>query len=140
MDRRGFLRATGAAVAVPTTAGCFGVGADPEVAYDVGMSTRAYKPETVEVSVGDTVVWQNTSGTAHTVTAYEAAIPEEASYWASGGFETEETARDAWTSGLEGALYESETYERTFAVAGEHQYFCVPHEVGGMVGTVVVTE
>jgi plastocyanin len=71
------------------------------------------------------------------VTAYESGIPDEAAYFASGGYDSEEAAREAWTN-LEGAITSGDTYEHTFEVPGTYHYFCIPHERGGMVGTVTV--
>jgi len=99
-----------------------------------------FDPDTVTVGPGDTVVWKNTSSHAHTVTAYEDAVPEAADFFASGGFETQDAAEQGWVDGTEGAFYEGETFEHTFEVAGEYNYFCIPHEASGMVGVVEVTE
>jgi len=143
MDRRAFLTA-GAGVAAAALAGC-AVGSDgPGGAsggdYDVGMTASRFDPDTVTVGPGDTVVWKNTSSHAHTVTAYEDAVPEAADFFASGGFETQDAAEQGWVDGTEGAFYEGETFEHTFEVAGEYNYFCIPHEASGMVGVVEVTE
>jgi len=105
---------------------------------DIGMRRNAYVPEEYEVGVGDTVIWRNTSGANHTVTAYDDGLPEGAAYFASGGFEAESSAREAWADGLAGAIYPRETFEHTFEVAGTYTYLCIPHERSGMVGTVVV--
>lgn len=140
MDRRAYLRAVGGLSTVGL-AGCAGLAADQSGGsreYDVGMSTVAFRPEVVEVAVGETVVWKNTSSHAHTVTAYESLIPEDAAFFASGGFETEQAARDGWIGKTEGAMYQGDEFEHTFDVPGEYPYFCVPHEKSGMVGTVVV--
>ncbi|WP_128904317.1 plastocyanin/azurin family copper-binding protein [Halorubrum amylolyticum] len=141
MHRRRFLRRTGAAAGVGALtglAGCAGVGGDP--GYDVGMMASAFQPVEVTVAVGDTVVWETTSARGHTVTAYENAIPDEAEYFASGGYDGEETARDAWSRDFGGRLESGDRYSHTFAVAGRYDYVCIPHETGGMVGTVVVEE
>ncbi|NHN49540.1 halocyanin [Halostella sp. JP-L12] len=106
---------------------------------DVGMSAKDFTPQEYEVSVGTTVTWKNTSSKGHTVTAYDDGIPEGAEYFASGGYDSESEARDGWRSN-EGLLTSGDTYEHTFEVAGEYDYVCLPHENGGMVGTIVVTE
>ena len=142
MKRRAFLRVAGGLSTVGL-AGCPSFVADSSsgsTEYDVGMSTVAFRPEVVEVAVGETVVWTNTSSHAHTVTAYESEIPEAADYFASGGFDSEQTARDGWIGETRGALYQGDSYEHAFEVPGEYRYFCVPHEQSGMVGTVVVGE
>ena len=41
---------------------------------------------------------------------------------------------------LAGTISPGETFERTFETAGEHRYFCIPHERDGMTGVVVVSE
>jgi plastocyanin len=149
MDRRTFL-ATTAGLAGIGVAGCVGRSATPaDAEFDVGMTTRRYVNPDVEggdpqaaarvtVQAGETVVWRNTSTHGHTVTAFADGQPDGAEYFASGGFETEEAARQGWRQGLEGRIDAGETYEHTFEVPGEHDYFCIPHIAANMVGTVVV--
>lgn len=103
------------------------------------MTAQAFKPARLTVTAGDTVVWKNTSTRAHTVTAFADRIPEEAEYFATGGYDTEAAAREAW-DGSRGALTTGETYAHTFEVPGEYRYFCVPHLTAGMVGVVTVEE
>jgi plastocyanin len=135
MDRRTFL--TGAsAVGITGFAGCTALGSG-EDDYDIGMTAVAYRPPSLTVEVGDTVVWKNTSARAHTVTAYDDKIPDDAEFFATGGFESQDEAEAAW-DGAAGAINSGETYEHTFEVSGNYQYFCIPHEKGGMVGTIVV--
>lgn len=87
-----------------------------------------FEPHVVRVEPGDTVRWVLESG-RHTTTAYHPSngkplrIPEGA---------------DGWDSGM---LSESgATFEKTFQADGVYDYFCMPHEGVGMVGTVVVGE
>ena len=136
MDRRGFLAAVGAAGL--GLAGCASRGSPAD--YDVGMRSSAFDPQDVEVAVGSTLTWMNTNSRAHTVTAYGSLLPAGADYFASGGFGSEAAAREAFWDRFGGALATDETYEVTFEVAGVYEYFCVPHERGGMVGRVTVTE
>lgn len=139
MNRRSFLAAAAAGVSAGV-AGCAGVfGSDPPE-FDVGMRASAFVPAEIEVSAGDTVVWYNDNDRPHTVTAYEDAIPGDAEFFASGGFDTEEAARNGYESDFSGALDPGETYEHTFEVPGSYGYFCVPHEYGGMAGTIEVVE
>ncbi|WP_240938245.1 plastocyanin/azurin family copper-binding protein, partial [Haloarcula rubripromontorii] len=105
----------------------------------VDMQAVAFNPEELTVSVGDKVAWKHAGGEAHNVVAYEEELPEGATYWASGGFESESAAREGWENG-KGAVQSGQSYVHTFETAGEHGYFCVPHEAAGMVGTVVVEE
>jgi plastocyanin len=94
-----------------------------------------FDPETVTVAVGGTVEWTNASDVKHTVTAYESQIPDGSAYFASGSFESERAAR---TNLSEGLLAPGETYEHAFDHAGTYEYYCIPHESSGMVGTVRV--
>lgn len=95
----------------------------------------AFEPETLTISAGTTVRWVNDSDVGHTVTAYEDRIPTEALYFASGGFESERTARNDVSRGL---LATGDTYNHTFDVTGIYEYVCIPHESSGMTGTVTV--
>jgi plastocyanin len=137
MHRRAFL-ASGVGVAAALS-GCAAQGGDSGD-YDVGMSTDAFKPATLTVEVGETVVWKNTSKQGHTVTAYEDDIPEEAAYFASGGYDSQSAAREAWVGETGGRLAEGDTYEHAFEVPGDHRYFCIPHERIGMAGVVTVKQ
>jgi plastocyanin len=136
MDRRAYL-ATAAGTGLGLVAGCLGLGSSSGD-YDVGMTSAAYDPPQVTVSAGDTVVWKNTSSRAHTVTAYQGSYPDGAEYWATGGYESQDAAVEAWPPG--GGLDGSETYEHTFEIPGTYEYYCIPHEASGMLGTVVVEE
>jgi len=137
MERRAFLRATVPTAAVGV-AGC--IGSSTPTDYDVGMGAKEFRPETLEVTAGTTVTWLNTNKQGHSVTAYESGLPDGADYFASGGFDSEQEARDSWGNSSGGTLFEGQIFEHTFEIPGKYPYFCIPHEVGGMVGTVVVTE
>lgn len=139
MDRRRFVRRVAAMGAV-SLAGCTDLVALGGGDYDVGMSANAFHPRELTVVVGETVVWENNGSRAHTVTAYDDRIPEGATYFASGGYETQDEAWDAWHSHEGGSLYSGERYEHTFDVAGRHDYFCVPHERQDMVGAIIVED
>ena len=138
--RRAVIAGLGAS-GLASLAGCTALASDSDRSYDVGMTATAFRPPTVTVGVGEAVVWKNTSTRAHSITAYEKAIPHAAEYFASGGFESESAARESWNGSLDGgAINNGDTYSHTFEVPGRYDYFCIPHEQGGMVGTVVVEE
>jgi plastocyanin len=138
MNRRTFLATAGTAAAVGL-AGCGATSASlSENQYDVGMAHNAFQPVEYETSVGETVVWGNVGSRGHSVTAYEAEIPDRAAYFASGGFDSEDAAIGGWPN--QGNVRAGETYEHTFDTPGEYGYYCIPHEAAGMVGTIVVTE
>jgi plastocyanin len=133
MNRRSALQSVGGALAVGLS-GCLssGGGDEPRTVRMVGLE---FEPADISIAAGRTVEWINDSEFGHSVTAYERQIPTGATYWASGGFETERAARENMGDGLIDA---GGTYRRTFETAGEHPYFCVPHEGSGMTGTVSV--
>ena len=135
MHRRRLLRLGGAALALSSTTGCLGAGGSGGSKRVSMAEGFAFSPERVQTATETTVQWVNDSDVGHTVTAYEAGIPDRAAYFASGGFETERGARNDVQGGL---LDSGASYEHTFDVAGTYEYFCVPHESSGMTGTVVV--
>lgn len=140
MKRRAYLGSL-AAAAVVGASGCLAGGSGGGGGnYDVSMSSTRFEPARLEVSVEETVVWRNTNSRAHTVTAYESRIPDGAEYFASGGYGSEQEARDAFVDSFGGAIPSRGTYEHTFTVPGQYDYFCIPHERAGMVGSVVVEE
>jgi len=110
-------------------------GDGPVETETVGMrDDLAFTPAAVRVTAGTTVTFENTSSIGHTVTASGDGIPEAATYFASGEFDTEQAAVDAYPAG--GNLEAGETYEHTFETTGTHDYYCIPHEMNGMVGTI----
>ncbi|WP_144901330.1 cupredoxin domain-containing protein [Halobellus captivus] len=129
-----------AAAATTGLAGCTTSSADGDGGddYDIGMTASAFTPTEFTISVGETVVWRNTSSRGHTVTAYDSGIPEDAEFFASGGYESTEGAREAFRSEFGGSIDSGATWSHSFEVPGEYEYFCIPHEQGGMVGTIVV--
>lgn len=89
-----------------------------------------FVPDQLTVNVGDTVTWRNTGSVAHTATddrgkaqdAANAVLPEGAEPWDSGNI----AAGEEWSY--------------TFQTPGEYTYFCIPHELAGMVARLTVTE
>lgn len=138
MRRRRLLATLGVAATVAGP-GCAAVGS-PRADPDVGMTAVAFDPVRMTVGVGDEVVWENTSSRGHTVTAYGSAIPAAAEFFASGGYDSEAAAREAWREGIDGRLDTGDRFRHTFEEPGTYEYFCIPHEQGGMVGVVEVSE
>jgi len=165
LDRRRFVSATATLVTVGL-AGCGGDGdsTDSPTATDTATDTETdtatqggngvthtvdmtdqlvFDPDSLTIAPGDTVVWENVGTIGHSVTAYEEDLPDGADYWASGGFDSEAAARDAYsgTGSLEetGNVAGGESWSHTFETEGVHQYFCIPHEAAGMVGEIEVS-
>lgn len=133
-NRRAVLRFGGAALATIGTAGC--LTGRSSTARTVAMpGDFGFDPKTATIAPGRTVTWENASDVDHTVTAYGDGIPDGATYFASGGFGSERSARDHVREGL---VAPGDEYEHTFEVPGTYEYYCVPHESSGMVGTVRV--
>jgi plastocyanin len=144
-SRRTFLRTIGAGGSVTVfsgLAGCtsLGIGSNSSDSVEgtlVKMTSEfTYEPSSVEIPVGEQIVWRMKGFTSHTVTAYEMQIPENAEYFASGGFSNEQAARDGFTNGKGSVGYQSE-YKRAFEVPGRYKYFCIPHE-SSMKGAIIV--
>lgn len=121
---------------------CFLVGTgalsacSPGSEHQVVLTSRqTFEPATITVSAGETVSFTNASTEAHTVTAYQRGIPNGAGYFASGGAQSENAARDELARGL---LRPQETFSVTLNVPGEYRYFCIPHEAAGMTGRIIV--
>ncbi|WP_058996332.1 plastocyanin/azurin family copper-binding protein [Haloarcula sp. CBA1127] len=98
----------------------------------------AYEPKKIQVEAGTTVTFENVGSIGHTVTAYEDKIPDGADYFASGGFDSLQAAKDGYSNGQEGNIPKGESYEVTLETAGTYEYYCIPHEMNGMVGTIKV--
>lgn len=121
--------------ATPTEDGGSGDdGGSQVVQVDVGPEKRLrFEPESVEISVGDTVEWTARSQ-GHNVTSDPAA---------SGKCENPEAAEPfkSYEGDDHYAIMEvDETFEHEFTVPGEYVYVCKPHAGQGMVGSVTVTE
>ena len=81
------------------------------------LTTDAYQPNPIQVSVGTTVTWTNNDAQPHTATSGENATPD-------GRFDSSILAPAA-------------TFDFTFTEAGEYPYYCLLHP--NMVGTVSVS-
>ncbi|WP_324664530.1 DUF5059 domain-containing protein [Haloarcula sediminis] len=112
-------------------------GSPSDADHVVDMNAVAFEPADLTVSQGDTVAWVHSAGEPHSVTAYGEEIPDGATYWASGDFDSEDAARSGWENG-EGAVGSGQYYTHTFETTGTHQYVCIPHEAAGMEGSVTV--
>jgi plastocyanin len=145
MNRRVYLAAVGTATAASLSGCSSALGVlqgDPCTGADchIGMNRTEFLPDVYEVSVGETVVWKNTSEADHTITAYGGRIPDGAEYFATGGYEDQESAYEAWYDDRGGRLGSRQTFEHTFETTGTHEYVCIPHERADMTGEIVVTE
>ncbi|MDS0221262.1 plastocyanin/azurin family copper-binding protein [Haloarcula sp. S1AR25-5A] len=160
---RGLAVATGAALAGCSSSGGSGGGGDGDSGSDGDTATEtaessdggsgsewtetstvemtdglAYEPKKIQVEAGTTITFENVGSIGHTVTAYEDKIPDGATYFASGGFDSQQAAKDGYSNGQEGNIPKGESYEVTLETTGTYEYYCIPHEMNGMVGTIKV--
>jgi plastocyanin len=86
------------------------------------LTDTAFKPNPVQVSVGDTVRWTNDDTQPHTVTSGQNAQPD-------GKFDSSPNFNPLIAPG--------QTFEHKFTEAGQYPYYCALHP--NMVGTVSVS-
>ena len=82
----------------------------------VRMEDNFFDPANITVEPGTTVTWVQSGNNPHTTTSYDGL----------------------WDSGMiEGGS--GGTFSFTFEEPGTYDYFCIPHEAMGMIGSVTVT-
>jgi plastocyanin len=82
----------------------------------VRMEDNFFDPANITVEPGTTVTWVHSGNNPHTTTSYDGL----------------------WDSGMiEGGS--GGTFSFTFEEPGTYDYFCIPHEDLGMIGSVTVT-
>lgn len=131
ITRRALLRLAG----ITTIAGVGGAlgacGATTEAANGPVVEMGAlsvFSPARLTIKAGQTVTWRNTSSIVHSATgdpkklakAENARLPASVPPWDSG------------------SILAGKTRSRTFDMPGEYRYACVPHEIAGMIGIIIV--
>lgn len=84
----------------------------------VAMKDNIFDPASLTITVGDTVVWVNQGSIAHTSTSGQGC-----------------TKDGKWDSGF---LASGQSFTYIFPDSGTYPYFCIPHCLIGMTGTIVV--
>jgi plastocyanin len=110
------------AVSAPTPAQA---AAEPTgVVVAVAVLDNSFRPMSVEVAVGDTVVWENRGRNAHDVLSVDGTLADGTAW----GVDSVDFGPDA-------------IYSHVFAEPGEYRYYCTIHGTAevGMVGTIIVT-
>lgn len=140
--RRRFVQMMGPLVIGTSLAGCSAPTADdgdtgggPVTKTVEVTDDLVFDPDELSISAGDTIIWENVGSVQHSVTAYGDQIPDGAEYFASGGFDSEQAARDAFP---DGAIGGGGSFRHTFETPGSYEYFCIPHEGAGMIGAIEV--
>jgi plastocyanin len=109
--------------------------ATPLATVTVKMTSELrFEPAEVTIQRGETITWVNASPIPHTTTGdpdknpVKKTRPELAQL---------PPGAEGWDSGL---LNEGQSFSHTFTVAREYKYFCIPHVLSGMLGTITVQE
>jgi len=115
------------AIGANTDNSVFAQGDKVQVSIVPGSSTlteKAYSPNPVEVTVGQTILWTNDDSAFHTVTSGTLGAADAGQLFDSG------------LAGPTALTSKGKTFEHKFDTAGEFPYFCTLHPA--MIGTVVV--
>ena len=95
-----------------------------------------FRPPNITITVGDRVRWINVSGGPHNVAFHPDEIPSRARVLLN-------SAMPERMSELTGKILiePNATYEISFVglPPGRYDYYCTPHEMMGMTGTIMVT-
>ena len=103
---------------------------DTTVAFVVTLTdANRFQPMSLTIPKGSTVTWKNSGQVPHTVTDDPAKAAKQGDALLPDG-------ASPFDSGMLGG---GQSYTHTFEVTGTYEYFCLPHEMLGMVGTITVT-
>lgn len=89
-----------------------------------------FVPDTLRIEAGQTVVWENPTELVHTVTADPEVVRDPEMVSLPEGAETFDS----------GNMFTGDEFTQTFEVVGQYDYVCIPHDMVGMVGVVIVEE
>ena len=130
-NRRDVLRTGGLLLASVAT----GAAASTDTPFDIAMQSDTdgarvwFDPIGLLVPINSTIRWRIHQN-VHTATAYHPdnddhslRIPEGATPWDS-----------------DYLVNPGDAFEVTLTVAGVYDYYCAPHEIGGMVGRIIVQD
>jgi plastocyanin len=107
--------------------------ASPPPIVTVAMTAQLrFEPEHLVIKVGETVRWDNVGNMPHTATDDPEQNPVARSH---PEYALLPSGAEPWGSPL---LQPGESFEHTFTVAGDYRYFCIPHVLSGMRGTITV--
>ena len=128
-SRRQILRAMLALPAAGAVAIALGACGKSDDGHTIKMTEQmTFAPNQLTIRVGETVTWHNDSAMVHSVTTDPALVRDPSLVEVPAGAET-------WHSGN---LEKGDRFEHSFESPGTYRYICIPHEVVGMTGTVIV--
>lgn len=136
----------------PATVAAFTVNVSEDAASPVGDATSSpaadvaaaaavtiemtdgirFSPDAVTIQKGQTVTWVNNSSMPHTSTDDPTKNPVATDH---PEYSVLPEGATAWDSGI---LQPGESFSVTFDVAGDYTYFCLPHALSGMIGSITV--
>lgn len=90
-----------------------------------------FDPERLTITVGDSIEWKTIGAIPHTATCDEAKAKQPDQHV------KRPAGAESWDSGI---INQGQSFKHTFPMAGDYTYFCVPHELQGMVGYLTVKE
>lgn len=100
-----------------------GNGGDGDFDGTINLTSQlTFDPAEVTINVGDTITWQYTGGSPHTITP--------------GSGPGDDNPHNEWERQEMDQI--GQTFEHTFNNAGTFDYYCEPHFSDGMTGTIVV--
>jgi plastocyanin len=133
MRRRDFIWGSGGLTAALTIAPGFALG---DSIVEIAMQGRPdgskvwFDPVGVLIRPGQTVRWTNDDkGNSHTATAYAAENYDQPRRIPAGAVPFDSDY-----------LLPGDTFEVTLDVPGVYDYYCIPHEMSGMVGRIIVAQ
>lgn len=105
----------------------------PRPTHIVKMTNQLmFDPENITIKAGDTIEWVNESNMPHTATDDPEQNPVSKSH---PEYALLPAGAEPWGSEL---LQPGEHYLHTFNTPGAYKYFCVPHVLSGMRGSITV--
>lgn len=105
----------------------------PRPAQTVRMTDQLrFDPENITIKVGDMIEWVNESNMPHTATGDPEKNPVAKSH---PEYVLLPDGAKPWSSEL---LQPGERFLYTFETPGEYKYFCIPHVLSGMRGSITV--
>lgn len=89
-----------------------------------------FEPATLTIKKGETVTWTNDNDMVHTATADPSKVRDAALIELPLG-------AAVWDSGN---ISQGQEWRHTFDIPGRYKYLCIPHQIVGMVGEIIVEE
>ncbi|MHB1574908.1 MAG: plastocyanin/azurin family copper-binding protein [Candidatus Dormibacteria bacterium] len=109
-----------------TSGGCTAASAKTAVTVDATNSFK-FVPASVCLKVGGTITWKNVGNLPHTTTDIASLAANSANAELPKG-----------AVGWNHSLAPGASYSLKFTVPGAYKYFCIPHELLGMLGQITV--